>query len=281
MPYVRVTQKKYFFSSITDWVRWNYLDGKVDYTEGVNAFTLSELNATIVKVENDWQQVSAITAIGNTDLWAKCKVIIWQDSDILDGTVSLNWQAPINDDKPRFICNRCNGNMIISSKFAFSNYETNTTTLNWGKRVPLMFSEGDNPMPCWGKSGLRSTYNGIVMPNIDSNHLGVNGNTNVYRDNQGSNMADVQIDCSTKGKFSIEIGVDNTNTGGIYKLWNIDRSCNIKLKDGNEREHYIWIFNNGLIPTTTTKTLNIGSTNLAKLTDEDKKIATDKGWTLA
>ena len=36
-----------------------------------------------------------------------------------------------------------------------------------------------------------------------------------------------------------------------------------------------------LKPVTTTKTLTLGSTNLALLTDEDKKIATDKGWTLA
>lgn len=280
MPYITVPQKKYFFDSITDWVRWNYLDGKVDYREGVNAFTLTELNATIVKISNDGQQVSAITAIGNTELWAKCKVIIWQDSDILNGTVSLNWQAPINDDKPRFICNRCNASKKGEiSRFAFSNY--NMASVNWGKRIPLMFSEGDNPMPCWGKSGLRNAYNGIVMPNIDSNHLGVAGNINVYRDNSGSNMADVQVDCSSKGKFDIEIGSDGTSTGGIYRFWNIDKSCSIKLKDGNEREHYLWIFNNGLIPTTTTKTFTIGSTNLSLLTDEDKKIATDKGWTLA
>jgi hypothetical protein len=32
---------------------------------------------------------------------------------------------------------------------------------------------------------------------------------------------------------------------------------------------------------TTTKTLTLGSTNLAKLTDEEKAIATNKGWTLA
>ena len=279
MPYVTVTQKKYFFDSITDWVRWNYLDGKVDYREGVNAFTLTELNATVVKFSNDGRQVSAITAIGNAELWAKCKVIIWQDSDILDGTVSLNWQAPINDDKPRFICNRCDASKLgKASGFAFSNYGT---SVNWGKRIPLVFSEGNNPMPCWGKCGLRKAYSGIVMPNIDSNHLGVKSNINVYRENDGSNMADVQIDCSSKGMFSIETGSEGTNTGGIYRFWNIDRSCTIKLKDGNEREHYIWIFNNGLIPTTTTKTFTIGSTNLAKLTDEDKKIATDKGWTLA
>jgi hypothetical protein len=32
---------------------------------------------------------------------------------------------------------------------------------------------------------------------------------------------------------------------------------------------------------TTTKTLTLGATNLAKLTDEEKAIATNKGWTLA
>ena len=32
---------------------------------------------------------------------------------------------------------------------------------------------------------------------------------------------------------------------------------------------------------TSTKTLKMGSTNLAKLTEEDKAIAINKGWTLA
>lgn len=35
-----------------------------------------------------------------------------------------------------------------------------------------------------------------------------------------------------------------------------------------------------LINTTTTKTLSLGTTNLAKLTDEEKAVATEKGWTL-
>ena len=46
------------------------------------------------------------------------------------------------------------------------------------------------------------------------------------------------------------------------------------------RESLLWYLNS-LAKIATTKTLPIGSTNLAKLTDEDKKIATDKGWTLA
>lgn len=47
-----------------------------------------------------------------------------------------------------------------------------------------------------------------------------------------------------------------------------------------ERTDLVIILNN-LATVTTTQTLTMGATNLAKLTDEDKKIATDKGWTLA
>ena len=38
---------------------------------------------------------------------------------------------------------------------------------------------------------------------------------------------------------------------------------------------------NNLATVTTTQTLTLGSTNLAKLTDTEKAIATNKGWTLA
>ena len=38
---------------------------------------------------------------------------------------------------------------------------------------------------------------------------------------------------------------------------------------------------NGLQTVTTTQKLILGATNLAKLTDAEKKVATDKGWTLA
>lgn len=46
------------------------------------------------------------------------------------------------------------------------------------------------------------------------------------------------------------------------------------------REALLEILNN-LATVTSTQTLTMGSTNLAKLTDEDKSIATNKGWTLA
>lgn len=46
------------------------------------------------------------------------------------------------------------------------------------------------------------------------------------------------------------------------------------------REALVEILNN-LATVTASRTLTMGSTNLAKLTDEDKAIATAKGWTLA
>ena len=57
---------------------------------------------------------------------------------------------------------------------------------------------------------------------------------------------------------------------------NLDISNSIKF----EREDLLVILNN-LATVTSTQTLTMGATNLAKLTDGDKAIATNKGWTLA
>ena len=57
---------------------------------------------------------------------------------------------------------------------------------------------------------------------------------------------------------------------------NLDISASTKF----ERTDLLIILNN-LATVTSTKTLRMGATNLAKLTDEDKAIATNKGWTLA
>ena len=43
----------------------------------------------------------------------------------------------------------------------------------------------------------------------------------------------------------------------------------------------IMVVINGLQTVTTTQKLTLGTENLAKLTDDEKKVATDKGWTLA
>lgn len=57
-------------------------------------------------------------------------------------------------------------------------------------------------------------------------------------------------------------------------------SFDISASTQFEESDLVTILNN-LATVTTTKTLTMGATNLAKLTDEEKAIATNKGWTLA
>lgn len=69
-----------------------------------------------------------------------------------------------------------------------------------------------------------------------------------------------------------------TNLKSIL-MTNIGADLNISYSTKFEREDLLVILNN-LKTVTSTKTLTMGATNLAKLTEEDKAIATNKGWTL-
>ena len=63
-------------------------------------------------------------------------------------------------------------------------------------------------------------------------------------------------------------------------MYGMKVSFNISASTKFTREALVEILNN-LATITSSKTLTMGSTNLAKLTDDDKLIATNKGWTLA
>ena len=68
-----------------------------------------------------------------------------------------------------------------------------------------------------------------------------------------------------------------------FELWGWDQDLwlsGLNSVENWSRELFVGLFKS-LATITTTKTITLGSTLLAKLTDEDKKIATDKGWTLA
>ena len=69
-------------------------------------------------------------------------------------------------------------------------------------------------------------------------------------------------------------------------LTNIAGNPNFKvsldLSDCTQLTHdSLMVVINGLQTVTTSQVLTLGATNLAKLTDEEKKVATDKGWTVA
>ena len=63
-------------------------------------------------------------------------------------------------------------------------------------------------------------------------------------------------------------------------MTNIGANLDISVSTKFERSDLLVILNN-LKTVTEAKTLTMGATNLAKLTEEDKAIATNKGWTLA
>ena len=85
-------------------------------------------------------------------------------------------------------------------------------------------------------------------------------------------------------------GQNATSTGNCFQacvaLTNVTGNPNFKtsftLSECTKLTHdSLMVFINGLQTVTTTRTLTLGATNLAKLTDAEKKVATDKGWTLA
>ena len=70
------------------------------------------------------------------------------------------------------------------------------------------------------------------------------------------------------------------NLEAIHMI-NINANLNITYSQELTREALLEIIGNLKAQTSGTKTLTMGSTNLEKLTEEDKAIATNKGWTLA
>ena len=76
------------------------------------------------------------------------------------------------------------------------------------------------------------------------------------------------------------INISNLYTLKEFHATGMKVSFDISSSTKFTKEALVEILNN-LATVTTTKTLKMGATNLAKLTDEDKLIATNKGWTLA
>lgn len=79
--------------------------------------------------------------------------------------------------------------------------------------------------------------------------------------------------------------ITSINISNLYRLKEFHAtgmkvSFNISSSTNFTKEALVEILNN-LATITSTQTLTMGATNLAKLTDEDKLIATNKGWTLA
>ena len=83
----------------------------------------------------------------------------------------------------------------------------------------------------------------------------------------------------SKVKYATNTFNNCTNLKSIL-MTGMKVSFDISASTKFEESDLVTILNN-LATVTTTQTLTMGATNLAKLTDEEKAIATNKGWTLA
>ena len=105
-----------------------------------------------------------------------------------------------------------------------------------------------------------------------------------------TNMSSMFTGCS---ELTAIPQLDTSNVTNMYDMFsycskleaihmtNINANLSISASTLFTREALVEIIGNLKAQTSGSKTLTMGSTNLAKLTDEDKAVATGKGWTLA
>ena len=124
-------------------------------------------------------------------------------------------------------------------------------------------------------SNMFSSCNVLTtIPQLDTSKV-----TNMYGmfNNCVSLITIPQLDTSKVTNMSYMFR-DCTSLKSIL-MYGMKVSFDISASTQFEESDLVTILNN-LASVTSTKTLTMGSTNLAKLTDEEKAIATNKGWTL-
>ena len=131
-------------------------------------------------------------------------------------------------------------------------------------------------------NGTGSNLSGcFICPNLESIHFKTASKISMDQVSRNcSKLKSVIFDDASDFSSHNERFLEYSNSVTELRLPGIKVSLSISNLTALSREALINLFND-LAPLTVTATLTIGSTLLAKLTDEDKKIATDKGWTLA
>ena len=156
---------------------------------------------------------------------------------------------------------------VTDMSFMFSNCFSLTT-------IPLLDTSNVTNMYSMFQSCSKLT----TIPQLDTSKV--------------TNMQDMFYYCSSLTTIP-QLDTSNvTNMNGMFSFTSqlqaihmINMKVNFDISSSTKftRETLVEIINNCYDVTTLNKTakLTMGSTNLAKLTDEDKLIATNKGWTLA
>ena len=260
-----------YFTSDTYWTKWNYLSkwdsSKMNNKDIVVDGILKNPSITTSYSESQW------SAFEGTELtlifdYAKCEINKYIGFDNNKTIKTLN-----------IICINYSTDQYISNMgYVMNSIET----------INLTVYEKDGKIPEYVK-----IKNYFLTEARNIQHF--NCNTDLMIDVQSYaafyNCPNVHFNCKIIVKAYLprvvnfmnydEPKIPFTQVSGSIRLDNYPYSQDVSSLLKVTREELVRWFTEDLEAITTTQTLTIGSTNLALLTDEDKKIATDKGWTLA
>ena len=124
---------------------------------------------------------------------------------------------------------------------------------------------------------MKSSFTRILIEDNASCVLG-NNLSNAFAD--CPNLVEIGDFDVSKVNYSFFDLIRNSPKVKRIGFKHITKSINISPSTAFEEADLVEIISN-LDEVATTQTLTMGATNLAKLTDEEKKVATDKGWILA
>ena len=129
-------------------------------------------------------------------------------------------------------------------------------------------------------------YHCNKLTSLDVNHFDISKVTNMgYMFRYCSSLT--ELNCSswdishiTSKTYLTSAFNDCTSLVDFYPPQNINAEFDVRYDTKLSHDSLVRIINNLMTKTSTTK-LSLGAENLAKLSDEEKAIATNKGWTLS
>ena len=124
---------------------------------------------------------------------------------------------------------------------------------------------------------MKSSFTRILIEDNASCTLG-NNLSNAFAD--CPNLVEIGDFDVSNVNYSFSDFIRNSTKVKRIGFKHVTKSIDISPSIAFEEADLVEIISN-LDPVSTTQTLTMGATNLAKLTDEEKKVATDKGWVLA
>lgn len=176
------------------------------------------------------------------------------------------------------IFDKCNSLVNIEPSVLWTNMFSNCTNLKTVKLSLTTKTLGDNTF--YNDASLTSALLYGVFTTIGINiFYNCTSLKTVYLSSSITNATNNSL-TSTSSSYYIFQGCTNLEDIQLGQNWNMSLRLNVSNKI--TVESMVAMFNSLKDLTgETAKTLTLGATNLAKLTDEQKQIATNKNWTLA